>query len=261
MPYDHPIRGRSGTPALLLVSAVLFSLFPRSVAAEELPAGTTLKVRLSDATGSRISHAGDRVEGTVIAPVLLEERVLIPKARQLLALSANVERLGLGLKHRTAAMEYRFETLRLPDGELIPIETQLINVETAKERVNEDGAAGGSPPTASLSSSVSIYVLPFLYAAPLVAGPALAIKVLMARSPDPEIYFPRGTELNLELTAAADISPSPGQRHVKCPIAPPGPDITHARQLIDHCQNPTQRRNPAAPQMSEHTAFLEPRAD
>ena len=239
---------------ILLVLAVLFTLFPRSVAAEELPAGTTLEVRLSDATGSRVSHVGDRVEGTVIAPALLQERVLIPQGVTITGVVASVERLGLGLKHLTAAIEYRFDTLRLPDGKLIPIETKLINVETAKERVNVDGRVGGIHPTASLSSSVSIYVLPFLYAAPLVAGPTLAIKVLIARSPDPEIYFPRGTEFILQLTAAVDIN-RPDNRTMSVASLQPV-EITHARQLIDSLPQSHAREESGRPSDLVNILFL-----
>jgi hypothetical protein len=215
----------------LLASAALFSIVLPSLAADELPAGTTLEVRLSVATGSRLSHTGDRVEGTIIAPVLSLGRVLISQGTAVLGTVASVERLGLGLKHLTAGIEYCFHTLRLPDGEMVPIETRLIEVQTAKERVNVAGGVGGIHPTANLSSSISLYALPFLSVAPEVVGPVLAIKLLIARSPDPEIYFPPGTEIILQLTAAADIHrPSISPPDV---ASLPADEIADARRLLD----------------------------
>ncbi len=215
---------------LSLLPAVTFVLIPFSSTAEQLPAGTTLEVRLSVATGSRISHPGDLVEGTVIAPVLLNGRLVIPQGATVSGTVNSVQRLGYGLKHLTAGIEYSFHTLRLPEGEAIPIESRLIEVETAKERINADGSVGGIHPSANLSSSVSFYALPFLYAAPAVAGPVLAIKFLIARSPDPEIYFPPGTEVILQLTAAAEVSTRSNMRPGIASFSPD--EIADVRRLL-----------------------------
>lgn len=213
-----------------VLSAGLLFLAAPSGAADELPAGTTIEVRLSSATGSRDSHAGDRVEGTVIAPVLLHGSAVIPQGATVFGTVASVRRLGFGLRHLTAGIVYRFHTLQLPDGETSPIETRLIEVEMAKERVNADGSVGGIHPTANLSSSVSFYALPFLYATPAVAGPALAIKFLIARSPDPEIYFPAGTEMILQLTADASIQRPDSSQAAIAPL--PADQIAEARMLL-----------------------------
>ncbi len=177
--------------------------------AQTLPAGTRVEARITTATGSRISYAGDRIEATVIAPVLEEGRLLIPQGASVSGAVQRVDRVGLGLKHLTSAIEYRFDTVQWPGAAAIPIETRVVRVETAKEQVNAKGVIGGIYPTANLSSSVSFYALPLLCVHPDLAVPMLGIKVLIARSPDPEIYFPAGTEVIFELTAATEI-PNPG---------------------------------------------------
>jgi len=88
--------------------------------AQVLPAGTTLEVRLSNATGSSISHAGDQIEGTIIAPVSLAGQVVVPQGSRLIGSIESVKRFGLGLKHVTAAIHYRFHTLQFLNGESIP---------------------------------------------------------------------------------------------------------------------------------------------
>jgi hypothetical protein len=92
-----------------------------------------------------------------------------------------------------------FDTLRLPDGPSLPIRTRLAGVETAKEKVNAAGVVGGIRPQASLSATASYYVMPILCLDPAFGVPVLAVKFLIARSPDSEIYFPTGTELVLEV--------------------------------------------------------------
>jgi LssY C-terminus len=194
--------------ATLLFMAA-FVLGPSSVAAKVLPAGTRLEVRLSVSTGSRISHPGDHVEGVVIAPVFDTGELLIPQGSIISGVVQNVERVGLGLKHLTSGIEYRFESVQQRDGTAIPVEARVFRVETAKERVNAHGVIGGIYPTANLSSSAAFYVLPLLCVDPEFGVPMLGIKFLIARSPDPEIYFPAGTEVILELTRSADF-PTPG---------------------------------------------------
>ena len=105
------------------------------VSAQDLPAGTTLEARLSIATGSRISHPGDRIEATIIAPASVGGHILIPDGSVLSGVVENVSRIGLGLKQTTAAIRYNFDTLRLRNGETILIKSEVIEVETAKDQL------------------------------------------------------------------------------------------------------------------------------
>ena len=121
------------------------------VSAQELPAATALEVRLSGATGSRISHRGDPIEATIIAPVSVHGRILVPQGSRLLGSIVNVTAIGFGLKHSTASIAYAFHTLQLSGGAAIPVDTRLVEVETAKEHVDDLGTVGGIHPIMSLS--------------------------------------------------------------------------------------------------------------
>lgn len=195
--------------ATLLVSIATLVLVASSSAAGTLAPGTRLEARLSTPSGSRISHPGDHIEARVIAPVFADGRLLIPQGAIVSGVVVGVDRLGLGLKHLRAGIEYQFDTVKLPNGTAIPVQARVAQVETAKERVNAQGVIGGIYPTANVSSSAAFYVLPLLCLDPEFGVPLLGVKFLIARSPDPEIYFPAGTELILQLTAEADI-PYPG---------------------------------------------------
>lgn len=207
--------------------------------AVEMVVGTRLEVRFSAATGSRISHPGDRIEAAVIAPVFGDGRLLIPQGAIVSGVVEAVQRLGLGLKHLTSCIEYQFDSLRLPAGDAIPIAARVVQVETAKERVNAQGIVSGIYPTANLSSSIAFYALPALWIDPAVGVPVLASKFVVARSPDSEIYFPAGTEVILRLTAKADIpnSGTPADR-----IAPlSGAEMADAQRIL--AKLPQQRTN------------------
>jgi hypothetical protein len=193
---------------VVLICSLFVLLSCPPLMAQVLPAGTTLEVRLSNATGSSLSHAGDCIEGTIIAPVSLAGKVVVPQGSGLIGSIESVKRFGLGLKHVTAAIHYRFHTLQFLNGEAIPIETELLEVETAKERVDIDGTVRGIHPAVSLSSSLALFTVPLVFAVPTVGVPVWGIKSMIAPSASPEIYFPSGTELILRLTAPVEVRSS-----------------------------------------------------
>jgi hypothetical protein len=153
------------------VLACMLLLLFSPVSAQELPAATALEVRLSGATGSRISHRGDPIEATIIAPVSVHGRILVPQGSRLLGSIVNVTAIGFGLKHSTASIAYAFHTLQLSGGAAIPVDTRLVEVETAKEHVDDLGTVGGIHPIMSLSSSLSFYTVPLLLVDPTIGAP------------------------------------------------------------------------------------------
>lgn len=194
-------------PARLL-SCLFLSLIPLLISGATIPSSTSLEVSLSEATGSRISHAGDPVKATVISPVFTDGKLVVPQGSIISGVIKEVGRLGLGVKHVTSNMRYEFDSLQLPDGTVVPIQAVVKQVETAKERVDAGGVVRGIYPTANLSSSLASYVIPLLWVDPHFGLPFLGIKVVIARSPDPEIYFPAATEFVLRTTAEANVPAS-----------------------------------------------------
>ena len=205
---SHERLSRVGCSPVVRICSMFVVLSCSPLMAQVLPAGTTLEVRLLNATGSSISHSGDQIEGTIIAPISLAGQVLVPQGSRLIGSIESVKRFGLGLKQITAAIHYRFHTLQFLNGEAIPIQTELLEVETAKERVDVDGMVRGIHPAVSLSSSLAIFTVPLLFAVPTVGVPVWGIKSIVAPSASPEIYFPSGTELILRLTAPVEVRSS-----------------------------------------------------
>jgi hypothetical protein len=192
---------------LCILTCSIF-LLVLTTSARELPAGTALEVRLSRDTGSRISHRGDPIEATIIAPIAVEGRILVPQGSRLLGSIVDATAIGSGLKHSTASIAYSFHRLQLPDGAAIPVNTQVVEVETAKEKVDDFGIVHGMHPIVSLSSGLAFYTVPFLLVDPAIGAPVWGIKSLVAPSANPEIEFPKGTELILRLTRAVTLPAS-----------------------------------------------------
>ncbi len=227
-------------------------LIPVSVVAQILPAGTGVEVRLSVATGSRISHPGDPIKAAVIAPVFAGGRLVIGQGATVSGVVENVERVGLGLKHLTSGIQYRFDSVQEPGGAAVPLQARVMEVETAKERVNTQGMIVGIYPTANLSSGVAFYALPLMCTQPGVGAVILGIKTIIARSPDPEIYFPVGTEMILELTSAADVPSSSVLRDQFAPLD--AAETAEARRIL--AKLPEQRTDRGHNQPSDLVNIL-----
>jgi hypothetical protein len=178
-----------------------------AVSAQDLPGGTALEVRLSRTTGSRISHRGDPIEATIIAPISVRGRVVVQQGSKLLGSVTNATAIGLGLKHSTASLSYGFHTL-LVAGIAIPIDAQLVEVETAKELVDDRGIVRGIHAIVSLSSGVAYCAVPLILMDPAIGVPVWGVKSVIAPSANPEILFPMGTELILRLSTAVTL-PAP----------------------------------------------------
>jgi hypothetical protein len=201
---------------LRLVLFASLGLASLALHAGEISIGTHLEVRLEKATGTRISKSGDAVEAILIAPVMDGDRVAIPAGSTLTGELAVVNKLGWGIKHSTAEMFFRFHRLVLPDGSTRTVETKVVEVETARERVDAAGRVQGIRAAGNISSSLATYAWRLTWIAPEVAIPVWATKFAVARAPDAEITFPAGTEMVLKVTApinlddAPDTDPIPG---------------------------------------------------
>ena len=188
-----------------LLASFMLLLFSYPLRAQNLPPGTTLEARLLTPTGSRISQPGDQIEATIIAPISFHGQILVPLGSGVIGSVESVKKFGFGLKQTTASIHYNFAQLRLPNGDLIPIQTELIEVENAKERVDVDSTVRGIHPVASLSSSLDLVTTPLLFVTPVLGAPVWGEKSIIAPAAVPEIYFPPGTELILRLTAPASL--------------------------------------------------------
>lgn len=218
-----------------LIALSILAVAP--VRAEEIAAGTDVEARLLAPSGSRISHVGDSIQAVIIAPIIEEGRLVVPQGAIVSGVIEKVDRVGLGVKQLTAQISYRFDTLRLPDGTAVPIKARVANVETARERVNAEGIVGGIHPTANFSSTVALYTLRALCVHPDLGIPLLGVKLLIARSPDPEIYFPAGTEIILQVASTVDV-PIHGVSHNRIAFLSVA-DLAEARQVLSNL--PEQR--------------------
>lgn len=183
---------------------------PGSLAVWQAPPGTQLHVRLTTAVGSYASKAGSPIGAVLIAPVTVDGWTVLSPGIALSGKVKTVTRVGLGIRHETAGLELEFSRLTLPDGRTIPISTRMAEVDNGRERVTQTGRIRRKRSTASASYRISGYVRTMLRWEFHSEIAEWAIRALVVKVPEPEIYYPAGVELTLSLTERLRWSASAG---------------------------------------------------
>jgi hypothetical protein len=176
-----------------------------NLAAETIPAGTQLEIRIQQPISSYSTPAGTKITGVLISPVNERGRILIPLGTTVQGSVVAVRKVGLGVTHETAEIGLSFNELVLLDHKSIPIQVRITAVENARESINKKGRIQGIRSTSTLSNRTSGIVGSLAFGDPVAAIFATAGSASVLRFSEPEILLPAGTELLAQLTAAVDL--------------------------------------------------------
>jgi hypothetical protein len=117
----------------------------------------------------------------------------------------------------------------LPDGAVVPIASRVLQIDNAREKVNSSGLIQGIRSTGSISYRVSGYVRTALLWDVHAELAAWAIKSLLVAVPEPEIYYPAGTELKISLTRQLKVV-APAEADDAEPL--PDEELSDLRKLV-----------------------------
>jgi opacity protein-like surface antigen len=169
--------------------------------AEPVSVGTKLEIRLQQPISSYATQKGTRISGVLIAPLTEGGEMLLPLGTTVEGSVVAVRKVGLGVVHETARLDLRFDRVVLSDGESVPLQCKVIEVENARESVDAQGRIQGIRSTATLSNRASGVVGSLAFGDPIAAIFTIAASASVLRFSEPEISLPAGTELIAELTA------------------------------------------------------------
>ena len=184
----------------MLILPLLFLLM-NALPTRLAPAGTQVHIRLTTTVGSYASGAGTPVSAVLIAPVIVDGETVLPAGSVVSGSVRRAARVGLGIRHETAALDLEFNEVALPGGDPVTLRARVAEVDNAREHVTGDGRIHGVRATDSGSYRVSGYVRTLLFRCELHAAIAeWIVKAAVINLPEPEIYLPAGAELTLALT-------------------------------------------------------------
>ncbi len=154
----------------------------------------TVQVRLLTPVSTYYSKPGAEISAEVVSSA-----GQVPKGATLRGEVVRVKKVGLGLVHESATLLLKFSELDLADGSWYAVESRVVNVDNARERVDRKGAIHGLRATDSLSHRFGTRIAFGMVGHPFFMIPAVALESGLFRFPDPEIDYRVGTELDLRI--------------------------------------------------------------
>lgn len=179
--------------------AAFAALWAAGSASALAPSGIAVEARLLTPISSYSSKAGMPLAAEIMTPLCVGGGAPLPVGATIFGTLKRVHRVGIGLIHETAGMQFQFRDLQLPDGRDYPVEAELTGIDNARERVDRHGDIHGIRATATLSNRFGERLEFAARADPDLWIPLFIVEAGVFRFPDPEIEYRRGTELELSV--------------------------------------------------------------
>ena len=106
-----------------------------SLACDELPAGQSLWIRLTDPISTYTAKVGDPVHAVLIQDLVCGHEVLVPMGTSVEGVVHSTHKVGWGIRHETAALELEFNQLDLDDNSTVRMSARVEEVENSREQV------------------------------------------------------------------------------------------------------------------------------
>jgi hypothetical protein len=192
-------------------------------------AETALEVRLLTPVSSYSSKTGTEIQALLATRLCGNSIQMVPEGTVVRGRIARVHRVGLGLIHETARLDLEFDEMRFPDGRSYPLEARLVGVDSARERVDSHGRIHGIRATAALSNRAGQRLAFAALGNPVLMIPAFVVSTALFRFPDPEISYPEGTELYLDVHFRDSLA---GLTACSYPQPEPTPELAELHRLV-----------------------------
>jgi hypothetical protein len=190
---------RLGTLLLLLPATV-------ALGCDQLAKGQLLWIRLSSPVSTYSAQVGDEVHAVLTQDVGCGEDILLPMGITIDGVVRSKRKVGWGIRHETAALELEFTQATLEDGSKIQLSAQVEEVENAREQM-KNGAIQGVLSSDTFQGRINSRLIHMPTLNPYSDLGLIIYKATFPIFPEPEIYYPVGTDIRLKMNAAVPSIP------------------------------------------------------
>jgi hypothetical protein len=173
-------------------------------ACEQVPAGQTFRIRLLQPIATYSSKPGTIVRGFIIESPSCEGAATLPTGTLVEGHIVYVQKVGMGFRHETAKLQLEFDSV-IQDGVPTKIRTQVLAVDNAREKV-KDGVIRGNRSTKTLHGYVGNTINYVMMLHPTSFWILPAARASFSILPEPELYYPAGTDLELQFSAPMSLA-------------------------------------------------------
>lgn len=189
--------------AALMAGLLFVGVSPRLAAQNEepdteewtIPEGTEFKLQLHTTVNSKTTKAGDRVLSTLIDPVAVEDREVLPKGVRIDGHIVEVKEAAR--KGKGGYIYVQFDTVELPTGEKVAIVGSLTEIFASEGNDNSLVGVEGELRGRGASRKTQAAMIGAITGAGLTSGIGVGV-VAGVGSIIAAVIFPRGKQASLE---------------------------------------------------------------
>lgn len=164
---------------------------------DAVPAGQLLWIRLTAPISTYSAKPGDPVGAVLTQDVVCGNEVALPMGSRIEGFVRSKRKVGWGIRHETAALELEFTRAIPQPGVTVALTARVEEVENAREAVH-NGVIQGIRSTNTFQGSINSRLIHLPTWNPYSDPVLLAYKATFPIFPEPEIYYPAGTDLRLK---------------------------------------------------------------
>src|SRR5215831_7263251 len=176
-----------------------------AVACDHIPAGATFWIRLIEPVSSFKSEPGSRVRAMVVESPRCDGVPVFPLGTEVEGVVKSARRVGLGFGHETARLDLQFGRLIPASKAPVDFSARVIEVANARESV-KNGIIRGIQSTNTPQGRITSRLKHLPTWNPYTDWVLVAYRLAFPIAPEPEIYFPRGTDLQLQLSSPLSVA-------------------------------------------------------
>jgi LssY C-terminus len=173
-------------------------------ACDQLPAGQSLWIRLAAPITTYTARVGDPVHAVLTQDLVCDNEIILPMGADIEGVVRSKRKVGWGIRHETAALELEFHSATTgPDLDVAFI-ARVEEVVNARELVR-NGVIQGIRSSDTFQGRINSRLIHLPTLNPYSDPVLIAYKAVFPIFPEPEIYYPVGTDIRLRTTT--EISP------------------------------------------------------
>ena len=196
---------------------------------DQLPAGQSLWVRLSDPISTYTAKVGDPVHAVLTQDVVCGNQVLLPIGTPVDGVVRAKHKVGWGIRYETASLELEFTSVSLGPESTVAMLARVEEVENARENV-KNGVVHGVLSSDTFQGRVNSRLIHMPTWNPYSDLGLIVYKATFPIFPEPEIYYPAGTDMRLKTKAAVTSPPVASLNAVETGMEFASPDFI----WVDH---------------------------
>ena len=167
---------------------------------DQLPAGQSFWVRLSSPISTYTAKVGDPVHAVLTQDIVCGGEVVLPMGSPVEGVVRSKHKVGWGIRHETAALELEFTQVSPTSDSLVAMAASVDEVENAREQV-KNGIIHGVTSSDTFQGRVNSRLIHLPTWNPYSDLGLIVYKATFPIFPEPEIYYPSGTDMRLKTKA------------------------------------------------------------